>query len=192
MTTYLAFLRAINLAGKNVVSMASLRHLLTEMGLLDVQTVLQSGNAVFRWSGAEPASLARSLEKACAKKLAVETEIFVRTTGEWDAVVEANPFSEEAVRDPGHLVVVVCGAVIPAASVGRLQAAIAGREQVRAIGSHAYVTYPDGIGRSKLTSAMIEKALGTRGTARNWNTVLKLQQLARLIDGHAGSKPEAS
>jgi uncharacterized protein (DUF1697 family) len=37
--------------------------------------------------------------------------------------------------------------------------------------------YPDGIGRSNLTGALIEKKLGTRGTARNWNTVLKLRNL---------------
>jgi uncharacterized protein (DUF1697 family) len=64
------------------------------------------------------------------------------------------------------------------AAVTALQKAIVGREVVRAIGRHAYVVYPDGIGRSKLTSAIVEKKLGTRGTGRNWNTVLKLQALA--------------
>lgn len=187
-TTCLAFLRAINLAGRNMVSMASLRDLLTGMGLLDVQTLLQSGNVVFRSSSADTTSIARAIEQACSKELTVDTDVFVRTADEWDAVVKANPFPEEAVRDPGHLVVVVCGATIPAASVARLQASIGGREQVRAVGANAYVTYPDGIGRSKLTSASIEKALGTRGTARNWNTALKLQQLARLIDHHESAK----
>lgn len=41
------------------------------------------------------------------------------------------------------------------------------------------MSYPDGVGRSKLTNAVIEKALGTRTTGRNWNTVLKLQKLVR-------------
>ena len=50
---------------------------------------------------------------------------------------------------------------------------------MRAKGKQAYFVYPDGMGRSKLTIAMIEKALGTRGTARNWNTVLKLGELAQ-------------
>jgi uncharacterized protein (DUF1697 family) len=62
--------------------------------------------------------------------------------------------------------------------VSALQGAIKGREQVRVKGRQAYITYPDGIGRSKLTMAVIEKALGTRGTGRNWNTVLKLGDLA--------------
>jgi len=64
------------------------------------------------------------------------------------------------------------------AAVAGLQKAIAGREVVRTSGRHAYIVYPDGIGRSRLTVALIEKKLGTRGTGRNWNTVLKLAALA--------------
>ena len=49
------------------------------------------------------------------------------------------------------------------------------RERVRAGSRHAYFVYPDGVGRSRLTNLLIESKLGTRGTARNWNTVLKLR-----------------
>jgi len=45
-------------------------------------------------------------------------------------------------------------------------------------GQQAYIVYPDGIGRSRLTAALIERKLATRGTARNWNTVMKLAALA--------------
>jgi hypothetical protein len=36
----------------------------------------------------------------------------------------------------------------------------------------------EGVGRSKLTNALIERKLGFAGTARNWNTVLKFAALA--------------
>jgi uncharacterized protein (DUF1697 family) len=61
--------------------------------------------------------------------------------------------------------------------VTALQKAIAGRERVLASGRCLYIVYPDGIGRSKLTPALMEKHIRTRGTARNWNTVLKLKTL---------------
>ena len=48
-----------------------------------------------------------------------------------------------------------------------------------AVGRHAYIVYPDGIGRSRLTNKLIDSKLGTRGTGRNWNTVLKLADLVR-------------
>ncbi len=66
-----------------------------------------------------------------------------------------------------------------AKNVSVLQAAIKGPEVVRADGKHLYVTYPVGIAGSKLTNAVIEQKLGTRGTARNWNTVLKVAALTK-------------
>lgn len=60
-----------------------------------------------------------------------------------------------------------------------LQAAIKGRESLRVVGRQIYITYPDGIGRSKLSGALIERKLGTRGTGRNWNTVLKLMAMVQ-------------
>jgi uncharacterized protein (DUF1697 family) len=56
--------------------------------------------------------------------------------------------------------------------------AIVGREIVNVRGPCTYIVYPDGIARSRLTSALVEKKLGTRGTGRNWNTVLELDGLA--------------
>jgi uncharacterized protein (DUF1697 family) len=64
------------------------------------------------------------------------------------------------------------------ALVKALQAVIVGSELVRADGRHLYIVFPDGIGPSRLTTALIEKTLRTRGTARNWKTVLKLHALA--------------
>ncbi len=64
------------------------------------------------------------------------------------------------------------------ASLAQLQMAVSGPEVIRAEGRHLYVTYPAGQGTSKLTNTVIERKLGTRGTARNWNTVLKLEALA--------------
>jgi uncharacterized protein (DUF1697 family) len=63
-------------------------------------------------------------------------------------------------------------------AVKALQAAITGPEVVRSVGREAFFVYPEGIGRSRLTSSLIEKTLGARGTARNWKTVLKLETLA--------------
>ena len=102
----------------------------------------------------------------------------MRTAEEWNAIVEHNPFREEAGRDPGHLVVMFLKNAADGQRVEALQAAITGPEIVRAEGTHAYIVYPSGIGRSRLTHTLIEKKLGTRTTGRNWNTVLKLSGLA--------------
>ena len=87
---------------------------------------------------------------------------------------------EEAKADPGHLLMLCLKDEPGRDAVTALQKAIVGREVVRARGRSLYVVYPDGVGRSKLTAVLIERKLGTRGTARNWNTVLKLAALAVL------------
>jgi uncharacterized protein (DUF1697 family) len=177
-TTYIGFVRAINLAGKNMVAMAALRDMLTRMGFENPRSLLQSGNILFGSKPKSPEQLERLLEAELLKRLAVDTQFMVRTTGELDDAIGSNPFPKEAKSDPGHLLVLFLKDAPAAARVKALQEGIKGREVVRASGRHAYAWYPDGVGRSKLTAAMIEKHLGTRGTGRNWNTVLKLQALA--------------
>src|SRR5262249_16707814 len=178
MTTYIGLLRAINLAGVNRVSMSDLRELLVSLGLQNPRTLLQSGNVVFESDSASAAKLEALLENATAKRLGVQTDYFVRSAREWQAIVAANPFPKEGKRDPAYLVMLCLKSAADKANVAALQKAIKGREVVRASGREAYITYPDGQGRSKLTIALIEKHLGCRGTPRNGNTVLKLDALA--------------
>src|SRR6187397_466905 len=160
MTMHVALLRAINVAGRNMVAMADLREMLDELGFTDVKSLLQSGNLVFRRDRRSDDSLERRLETETAKRLKVTCDYFVRTANEWAKVVAQNPFPDEAERDPGHLVVMFLKAAASPKAVKALEAAIKGPETVRAKGKQLYIVYPDGIGRSKLTNALIEKHLG--------------------------------
>jgi uncharacterized protein (DUF1697 family) len=176
MTVHIALLRAVNLAGSSSVAMSDLRSVMAGLGF-EAKTLLQSGNLVFDAGAQKAAALERLIETELAEKLSLKTEIFVRSRKEWRALIAANPFPKEAQADPGHLVLIALRDKAKPADVKALQAAIKGRETVAAAGRVLYAVYPDGIGRSKLTMAAIEKALGTRGTGRNWNTVLKIAAL---------------
>ncbi len=178
MTTYLALLRGVNVGGNKLVAMADLRHFLEALGFVSPRSLLQSGNLIFE-SGARPvAGLERLLDAEAEKRLGLKTTFFVRTAKEWSAIIAGNPFPDEARRDPGHLLVLCLRAAPPAGAAKALAAAITGREVVRSDGRQAYIVYPDGVGRSRLTTALLDKTLG-RGTARNWNTVLKLGALTQ-------------
>jgi uncharacterized protein (DUF1697 family) len=178
-TTYLAFPRAINLAGHNRIGMSELRDLLARLGFTDVRSWLQSGNLIFRGPAQATSALERLLQKEAEARLSLRTDFFVRTAAEWKAIIAGNPFAAEAKADPAHLVVMVLGDPPTAPNVKALQVAAAdmGREVMSAVGRQLYIVYPDGIGRSRLTTALIERKLATRGSARNWNTVLKLGAL---------------
>ncbi|HSQ55259.1 MAG TPA: DUF1697 domain-containing protein, partial [Gemmata sp.] len=114
------------------------------------------------------------LEKETASRLKVAAEYLVRSSEELAAIVEANPYPAEAKSDPAHLHVMFLKSAPAAKNVEALRAAIVGRETIENDGKQLYMVYPDGAGRSKLTAALIDRKLGIRGTARNWNTVLKL------------------
>jgi uncharacterized protein (DUF1697 family) len=177
MTTYVALLRGINVGGKNKVAMADLRAFLADLGLADPKTLLQSGNVVFRSEGKSVSALENFLEKETAARLSVAADYVVRSSAEWAKVVAANPFPREAESDPSHLVVMFLKSAPTASAVKAVQASIKGREVLKSHGRELYLVYPDGIGTSKFTGASIERQLGLRGTARNWNTVLKLLAL---------------
>jgi uncharacterized protein (DUF1697 family) len=174
---HIALLRAVNLAARNMVAMADLRALAEGLGFQQARTLLQSGNLVFD-SKPSGAALEKLLEVTAKKRLGLETDFFVRTAKEWQATIAANPFPAQARTDPSHLVLLCLKAAPDRQAVAALRQAIKGRELVESEGRQAYLVYPDGIGRSKLTMALVERHLGTRGTGRNWNTVLKLAAAA--------------
>jgi len=186
MTTYMALLRAVNLGGHNKIGMSELLGLGEGLGFRDSRTLLNSGNLVFRSEIPTATRLEGLLEERARKKLGLATDFFVRSTGEWGKIIAGNPFPREAERDPGHLVVMFLKNAPDRQAVSDLQKAIVGREVVRARGREAYIVYPDGIGRSRLTGALLDKKLGTSCTGRNWNTVLKLDALAASLEGSPG------
>jgi uncharacterized protein (DUF1697 family) len=174
MSVHIALLRAVNVGGRKL-AMAELKGMFEFLGFTNVRTILQSGNVVFGAGARTGAALESFLEAETEKRLKLRTDYLVRTAGEWDAIIEGNPFRREAKADPSHLLVLPMKSVPNASALAALQAAIQGRESVRARERVLYVYYPDGIGESKLTIALIERKLQTRCTGRNWNTVMKIQ-----------------
>jgi uncharacterized protein (DUF1697 family) len=182
MSIYIALLRGINVGGHNAVAMSDLRDLLTDLGFAGATTLLQSGNVVFKATGKTSNALESLLEKETAKRLGVSADYIVRNANDWVKVIAANPFPKEAKEDPSHLVVVSLKTAAIEKSVNTLRTSIKGRETIHGDGKHLYIVYPDGIGPSKLTGTAIERALGVRETARNWNTVLKLLALSQKLE----------
>jgi uncharacterized protein (DUF1697 family) len=125
--------------------------------------VLQSGNVVFRTNLSKTPELERVLEDAADKRLGLRTDFFVRSARDWKGIIARNPFPDEAARDPSHLLVMFLKDTPDRAAGTALQQAITGREVVRAEGRQVYIVYPDGIGRSRLSNAAIEKKLAHGG-----------------------------
>ncbi len=174
---YIALLRAINVGGNSTIKMAELRALGERLGFAAVKTLLQSGNLIFEAGETDTQALEQRWEQAVAETFGVPAAFMIRTTPQWRALIDANPFPAEAGTDPAHLLALACKQDITEASVEALRAAIVGPERIAAGERCLYAHYPEGIGRSKLTVKLIERRLGTLVTGRNWNTVLSLESV---------------
>ena len=174
MSSFAVLLRAVNLGGSTRVPMATFRAALEGWGYERVETILQSGNAVLRSPTGTAAAIERRLDREGPARLGVPTTFFVRSADDWRRIVAANPFPREAAADPAHLVVVFLKTAAPPGAWARLREAISGRERATGHRTEGYIVYPDGIGRSRLTPSIVERALETRVTARNWTTVQRI------------------
>jgi uncharacterized protein (DUF1697 family) len=174
MTVFAALLRAINVAGSGTLKMADLKALCEGIGFRDVRTLLQSGNVVFTATETDKA-VAKKLADAIEKNHGFRPAIAVRTAAEIAAAVKGNPFQAETKADPRYVVVGFLADPPTAGAAARI-AAVEGAagERLKLSGHVLYVHYPEGQGRSKVTNAVLERALGVPVTVRNWNTVTKL------------------
>ncbi len=176
--TYAAFLRGINVGGNKKVAMAELRQMFADIGFGEVKTLLQSGNVVFE-SSEEAEVLEAKLCEETEKQLNVKCDYFVRSSQQLEEAVAANPFTREAKDDPSHLIVVFLRESPDAGTVQSVAAAIQGPDKMKAFGRQIYVVYPDGIGPSTVGRTPGWNKLVGVGTARNWNTLLKVAELVR-------------
>jgi uncharacterized protein (DUF1697 family) len=174
--TFIALLRGINVGGQNKLPMAELRTACASLGWEDVQTYIQSGNIAFRSPG-EPAVLEASLEAAISQRYGLNIPVIIRPGAEWPAIVAGNPFLAASAVTPNLVMLLLAKRAPLPAALTALQARAAAGEQLAQVGDALWAYFPAGSGRSKLSPALIDRLVGSPVTARNWNTVLKLNEL---------------
>jgi uncharacterized protein (DUF1697 family) len=177
-TTYAALLRGINVGGAKKVPMAELRTLMEGLGYGDVRTYLQSGNAVFSSGRGDEEALAEELSGAIEKHFGFGVGVLVRDHGYLQAVREACPFPA-AELEAKQLHITYFSDPVDAERFASVEPAAFLPEEFRLGDRVLYLYAPDGLGRSRLAVALAKPGLvkGVLATTRNWNTVVKLEEL---------------
>jgi uncharacterized protein (DUF1697 family) len=170
-----ALLRAVNVGGRKL-PMAELRALCEKLGWKEVASYIQSGNIVFAAPG-KADEIERVLEEAIAKAFGLDVAAIVRSRSEWAKYPDLNPFPEAAKDEPAKLHLLLPKRPPASNAAETIQARAQAGEQVRQAGDALWLYYPNGAGASKLTPSLIDRATGSPGTARNYNTVLKLLEM---------------
>jgi uncharacterized protein (DUF1697 family) len=175
MGRHVALLRAVNVGGRKL-PMAGLRALAEGLGWSEVATYIQSGNLVFAAQGMIE-DLEGRLERAIAKEFGFDVPVIVRSAAQWKRYPATNPFAAEAAKEPGRVMLLLSKRAPAAGAEAAIEAKAAAGERVRRAGDALWIHYPGGAGTSKLTPAMIDRAIGSPATARNCNTVTKVGEM---------------
>ena len=176
MTTLIALLRGINIGGNHKLPMKELAALLTELGLREVQTYIQSGNVVFRSNAKDKAALAAKISAAIEAKHGFAPQVLLLDADELRKAMANNPYPE-AEATPASLSLLFLAETPPHPDLKALEALRISSERFKLVGKVFYLHAPEGFGHSKL-AARAEKLLGVAASGRNWNTVCKLAEMA--------------
>lgn len=172
MTRCALLLRGVNVGRDNSLPMADLRTMLERIGCTNVQTYVQSGNAVFGTTLGTP-ELTKAVEGALERYMGRQIATALRTHAQMSAIVDANPFADVA-TNPAYLCVTFLSDAPTKSEVAPLQREDFRPELFRVMGKEIYTWHPKGQGRSPLVAAIGKLRLRGAVTTRNWNTVQRL------------------
>jgi uncharacterized protein (DUF1697 family) len=182
MAVAIAMLRGVNVGGHHKVAMEALRALCQSLGLRDPRTYVQSGNVVFRTEEPDLALLAGRIEDGIERTFGFRASVVLRTSSELRDVIRRNPFAARRGIEPSKLAVTFLASDPGAEARDKVLRIKADPEELRIEGREIFTYYPNGMARPKLSWAAVERVLKTPGTARNWNTVTKLSEMAESLE----------
>ncbi len=174
MPRYVAFLRAINVGGRNTVKMDFLRHVFESLGLSNVETFIASGNVVFETTSKNTQALEREVENRLREALGYEVATFIRTGAELAAVADYKPFSQPDLDGAAALNIAFLAAGLDDEASQRLMALRTDIDDFHAHGREVYWLCRQRQSWSKISNAVLEKALGRKSTLRGANTVRRM------------------
>lgn len=179
MVAQIALFRALNVGAANRIAMKDLAGVFEEIGLGPARSLQAAGSFVFAGHGAA-AEIEVALETQLLVSFGIRTTAFVRSQADWLLGLAGNPFAEAAQVAPDRLMLLTLKSGPATAANDALSAAARDGELCHVGASFAYVFYPLGAGRSRLTPKTIDRCLGAPSTARNWNSARKLAEMAEV------------
>ena len=177
MTKYHAFLRGVNVGGKNLVKMKDLCHLLDSIGFLNVQTYIQSGNVSFYSKPGNIDSLQRKVEFHLEKDLGLKIKVIIRTLSCIQDIIRNDPFKN--IEWNLQTKFYVCFLFDEPKTYPHLplENPKEGLELFRLDEKEAYLVSKEINGRYGFPNNFIEKELNVISTARNWTTINKIVKI---------------
>lgn len=173
MPRFFAFLRAINVGGRNV-TMEELRRLFEKMGFKEVESFIASGNIIFSSPATDATTLTPKIEDRLRRSLGYEVKVFVRTTSELAAIAQFRPFPEPRLKSAHALNVALLTASLDRTTTKSVMAFKTPIDDFRVQGREVYWLCQTRQSESPFFKVPFEKITKAPATWRNINTVAQL------------------
>ena len=181
MSNYVAFMRAINVAGHASVRMSDVRDAFATAGCRNVRTYIQSGNVIFESPARDAGAILRKVRSKLRNLLNTELDILCRTGGEIEELVRQAPFKDHE-AEPGVKLYVALLSQRPR-SKPRLPL-VSSKEALEAVAMTDpevfIVSHRKKNGFFGIPNNFVEKELGVSATSRNWSTITKIIEFLQM------------
>lgn len=177
METFIALLRGINVSGKNLIKMAELSQALSESGVSNVRTYIQSGNVIFESGTVNPEIIEKLIHDIILEQFDLEVPVQVIKRSELIHIRNQNPFLNDKGLAVDKLHLTLMNAIPDPLLVSKAGAGSFLPDESVVSGRTVYLYCPDGYGKTKLTNTFFEKKLKVSATTRNWATIAKLCEM---------------
>jgi uncharacterized protein (DUF1697 family) len=171
-------LRGVNVSGANRLPMPEFRAMLGDLGLRDVGTHIQSGNAVCTDPGV--ADLPAKIGAAMLARFGFSPALFIMTLAEFKAVLAANPYRKAGLADGAKVHVFFLASPATGADQAGMAALKAADEAFTLTDAALYLSAPSGVGRSVLVEKL-GKFIKVPMTARNQRSCESILAMAEAI-----------
>ncbi|HEV8590631.1 MAG TPA: DUF1697 domain-containing protein [Pyrinomonadaceae bacterium] len=173
---YIALLRGVNVGGKNMIKMETLREMVASLGFSNVKTYVNSGNVAFDAKKASDTTIAKKIHDAIDKELGMDISVMVRSADEIKKIISKNPYDGQFENDK-YLHIFFLNEELSKEDRDRLLANNSDVEFISIDGRTIYYMLKISILDSVLGKGFIDKKLKIPSTARNWRTVNKVAEL---------------
>ena len=174
MPRLVAFLRAINVGGRNLVPMKRLREIFEDLGFTDVETFIASGNVLFAAKTTDLEALERQIERRLQEEFGFEIKTFLRTQSDVAAIARRKPFPPAALKTAAALNVAFLTGPLGAAERRIVASFRTEIDDFHVNGREVYWLCRTSQSRSTFSNARFEKQLKVAATFRGVRTLQKL------------------
>jgi uncharacterized protein (DUF1697 family) len=179
MSEYAAFLRGVNVGGKNIIKMNELQTILVKHGLKNVLTYINSGNIIFTHSDGKK-NLENKIIKITNDKFNLNINLIIKSKADIKEIISFHPFTGLE-NDNSKKMVVMLSEKIDKDKAMQFKRELRIEENYYHHNDLLYIYYHNGAGRSKFTNSFIDGKLNVISTSRNWNTIIKVNEMLDIV-----------